>query len=332
MKNYFKHCIHQCFYHSYLWTIPLSYYKSLQNETVKFISQREQTLTINKSPIKFNESPIKFNESPIKFNVKQTGFYIVNYPVSEWKNWIDFLNNGSKLNTIKPSDRSNLLSDAFYLARAGRLSYEIPLNLSQYLKKEEHYIPWRTAQTMLNQIKKLTYNDLKYAYNDYIENLVGDLYKQVGWNDTNDNDDLHKQFRIILIDLACGAGIEDCLNNAKKLFNEYKTSSNSSKIPPNLRALVFHYAIYASDDIGDIEFLWKEYKTGSTAEKMQILQGIASTRNESQIKELLNTAFDEKVIRSQDFFTALSYIASNPVGLPILWEFYQENYEKIVQR
>ena len=123
------------------------------------------------------------------------------------------------------------------------------------------------------------------------------------------------------------------MDNATHLFNEYKTDSVKKKIPPNLRALVFQYAIYASDDVGDIEFLWKEHnKTGSTAEKMQILQGIASTRNESQIKKLLNTSFDEKVIRSQDFFAVLSYVASNPAGLPILWKFYQENYEKIVQK
>lgn len=319
MNNYFKHCIHQYFYHSYLWSIPLSYYKSLENETFEFISQREQILTIN--------------ESPVKFNVKQTGFYIVNYPISEWKKWIEFLKDDSKLNTITPSDRSNLLSDAFYLARAGRLSYEIPLNLSRYLIKEKHYIPWRTAQTMFNQIKKLTYNDLKYAYNDYIKNLVGDLYNDVGWNDISDTNDLHKQLRIILIDLACGAGIEDCLDGAKKLFNEYKTNNDSSKIPPNLKALVFHYAIYASDDISNIDFLWEEHnKIGSTAEKMQILQGIASSRNESQIKKLLSTTFNENIIRSQDFFAVLSYIASNPDGLPILWEFYQENYEKIVDK
>ena len=41
---------------------------------------------------------------------------------------------------------------------------------------------------------------------------------------------------------------------------------------------------------------------------------------------------DVNVVRSQDFFTALRLVADNPNGIERVWKFYQDNYEKIVDR
>lgn len=46
----------------------------------------------------------------------------------------------------------------------------------------------------------------------------------------------------------------------------------------------------------------------------------------------LQLAWDEKNVRGQDYFTCLGYIASNPVGEPIVWEYVRENWPKLVDR
>ena len=45
---------------------------------------------------------------------------------------------------------------------------------------------------------------------------------------------------------------------------------------------------------------------------------------------LLNRALDPKLIKTQDISTVLSAVASNSDGLQIVWEFYKENYQKLI--
>lgn len=41
---------------------------------------------------------------------------------------------------------------------------------------------------------------------------------------------------------------------------------------------------------------------------------------------------NEDYVRSQDFFTVWSYISANPIGNPIIWDFYRQNWDYLVAR
>ena len=41
---------------------------------------------------------------------------------------------------------------------------------------------------------------------------------------------------------------------------------------------------------------------------------------------------DESVIRSQDFFTLLTYVSWNRVGEPLVWDFLRTEWDYLVQR
>lgn len=70
------------------------------------------------------------------------------------------------------SDRTHLLDDAFSIARAGQLSYQVPLEMTKYLVNETEYVPWTVAASKFKGIKtliqsyavypKLQVNKLKY--------------------------------------------------------------------------------------------------------------------------------------------------------------------------
>ena len=53
---------------------------------------------------------------------------------------------------MSPADRSSLINDAFALAAAGDVPYEVPLRLASYLSREQHYIPWKTAVDELTEL------------------------------------------------------------------------------------------------------------------------------------------------------------------------------------
>ena len=59
-------------------------------------------------------------------------------------------------------DRSNLLDDAFNLARATLLDYPTALGLTTYMSKEMDYFPWRTASSALNYINNQLYGEEDY--------------------------------------------------------------------------------------------------------------------------------------------------------------------------
>jgi aminopeptidase N len=61
------------------------------------------------------------------------------------------------------------MDDALNLAEAGVLDYEIALNLTQYLEREEDYLPWDSALNSLSFIRSMMsrtsgYGLFKVAY------------------------------------------------------------------------------------------------------------------------------------------------------------------------
>ena len=91
----------------------------------------------------------------IKLNKDQIGYYRVNYPVDMWKTLSDALS--SDLNSFSVSDRAHLLNDAFSLAEATQLEYQIALNLTKYLANETEFVPWSVASSKILGLKSLLY-------------------------------------------------------------------------------------------------------------------------------------------------------------------------------
>ncbi|CAG2104288.1 unnamed protein product, partial [Medioppia subpectinata] len=307
---------------SYVWKIPITYSApGAANSFVytEWLDDSEQTIDL------------KTTSDLININVGQTGLYIVNYAVNDWKEWTKELLNEKSRQRLSPLDRSELINDAFYLARSGRLDYDIALDLSKYLKAEDSLIPWTTAQTMLGFLKNLINSDAEIALNHYISGLIGDQYTKLGWNEVTTESGQIKRLRTVVLDMACGYQMPECVQTAVQKFNEWKTSPT---IAPNLLSLVLKYGIRYG---GDTEFkhLMDEYqKPGLSAQKKLLyLQGLTSTGNKDQIAALLAKAEDESFLRKHDFFQFLTNLAVNSlVGRDMVWDYYRNNYNKIVDR
>lgn len=59
----------------------------------------------------------------------------------------------------------HLLEDAFSLASAGELDYGVTMNMTEYLPREEHAIPWNVVSSKLRAIDILlssTNSSLKF--------------------------------------------------------------------------------------------------------------------------------------------------------------------------
>ncbi len=224
---------------------------------------------------------LKTDADLIKFNVEQKGVFIVNYPTDDWQKWITELNDNTSdvFSQLSPIDRSELLNDAFYLSRSGRLAYSIALDLSKYLRYENSIIPWTTAKNMFDYIKKLIYSDFDIALNQYMADILQNQYSRLGWDESVDENANTKRLRALIIDMACGYQMDDCLRTATQKFVDFK---NGVKIVPNLLSLVLKYGMRQSNSENDFNFLLDKYNTTQTTqEKLQYLQGLTSTPNQT---------------------------------------------------
>jgi glutamyl aminopeptidase len=55
------------------------------------------------------------------------------------------------------------LNDAFNLADAQQLSYDVALDLTKYLVNENQYVPWSVATSAFKKIGGLIYNSTSFS-------------------------------------------------------------------------------------------------------------------------------------------------------------------------
>lgn len=104
--------------------------------------------TSHRYALRLRTSPANFRRAAV--NVREsfpTGFYRVNYDAVNWMALVEQLKRSAS--AIHVLNRAQLVDDAFNLAKAGQLSFLVPLRLTEYLVHERSVTPWRPAMKEL---------------------------------------------------------------------------------------------------------------------------------------------------------------------------------------
>ncbi|XP_026839621.1 glutamyl aminopeptidase [Drosophila erecta] len=267
----------------------------------------------------------------IKLNVNQTGYYRVNYDDNLWALLIQQLTTNPARFEI--SDRAHLLDDSFALADASQLSYRIPLGMTAYLAQERDFVPWYVASNKLRSLhRSLMFSEGYVSYLTYARSLIAGVYGEVGWT-VDANDHLRNRLRVSILTAACALGVPDCLQQASERFNAF-LQNPSSRPSPDLREIVYYYGMQQSTSQSSWEQLFQLFVAETDAsEKVKLMYGLSGVRNSQYLFNFLVLASsDESIVRSQDYFTCVQYIAANPVGEPVVWEFYREQWPQLSAR
>lgn len=228
-------------------------------------------------------------------------------------------------------DRAHLLNDAFALAESGHVDYSVPLSMTRYLRLEADYVPWRTAYKALTRVESRIRDTEAYpSFRKYILALVAEPYNNFGWND--DGGHLKRLARVSVLNLACRNGHTGCIEEAGKRFANW-ISDAKNYVPPNLRNLVYRYGMGArGDSAAWDEMLIRFMAEENPAEKRKLLYGLAFAREPWILSQFLNLSGNETIVRQQDFFTAVRYVATNPVGNSLAWDYVRSNWESLIER
>ncbi|RXG59551.1 Endoplasmic reticulum aminopeptidase 1 [Armadillidium vulgare] len=189
----------------YRWHVPLTFISSENPVNVS-------TVWMNVTNIEFN---IPKDLTWIKFNVGHRGIYRVNYDGAGWEMLTNLLLNDPL--RISAADRASILDDVFTLVRAGRIKAKVALDLSQYLKNETAYAPWRTASTHLMDWVELLFSHPSHSLMiSYVHSLVRPHYRRLGWEDTGTH--LEKLLRSELLMLAVDALDTEAIKISRDMF------------------------------------------------------------------------------------------------------------------
>uniref|UniRef100_A0A914WWA9 glutamyl aminopeptidase n=1 Tax=Plectus sambesii TaxID=2011161 RepID=A0A914WWA9_9BILA len=119
--------------------------------------------------------------------------------------------------------RSQLIDDAFALARAGELHYSKALALSQYLRMETHFVPWETGIKVLNHLGKMYDEHEMYGtFKQYFLELIVPLFERTS-NDAKlrADDILQERLRSTSWRFACHLDHAGCVDRARALYGQY---------------------------------------------------------------------------------------------------------------
>ncbi|BFF90743.1 glutamyl aminopeptidase [Drosophila madeirensis] len=268
----------------------------------------------------------------IKLNVHQLGYYRVNYEESLWTALIQqLIADPSRLDV---ADRAHLLNDAFALADASQLSYKVPLEMTAYLGQERDFVPWYVAAEKLKALQRsLMFNEGYVSYLTYARTLVESVYQEVGWT-VDANNHLNNRLRVSLLSAACSLGLPDCLSQAAQRFNAWLQNPTAANRPaPDLREIVYYYGMQQSTSEANWQKLFELFLAETDAsEKLKLMYGLAGVQDAQLLFSFLELAGDESIVRSQDYFTLVQNIAGNPVGEPVVWDYYREQWPQLSAR
>ena len=244
-------------------------------------------------------------------NIQQVGYYRVNYDDETWHGIHHALlspNNGN----IHDVNRAQIVDDLMNLGRSGEISYNLVLDVLDYLKIETNYLPWTAAFNGFSFIAERIEKDSQTVFGTYVLSLIDRVYKKLGFKDQSGSDsrlDIYNRPKVLA--WACKYGNEDCKKTATEMFT--KMVEEKTPVPVNIRSAVYCSAIRegTADDYEHLRTIYE--KSTVPTEQVLILAALGCVKTEELITKQYEYILSSEV-RPQDRLSSLSALISQNHG------------------
>uniref|UniRef100_A0A3Q4GII6 Aminopeptidase n=1 Tax=Neolamprologus brichardi TaxID=32507 RepID=A0A3Q4GII6_NEOBR len=191
----------------------------------------------------------------------------------------------------------------------------------------EWFVPitWIKTGAAKDQYWLLTKEDMKIGASEWlIANIDMKGFYRVNYDSENWDRILTKlstQHQVNALTWGCGTGVEGCKELTTAWFKEWMDNPDNNMISPNLRTTVYCSAI-AEGGVVEWDFAWRMYKNATIAsEAEKLLYALSCTKQPWLLNRYLEYCLDPTMIRKQDATFTINYIAGNPIGQPLAWDF-----------
>lgn len=306
--------------YEYEWIVPVTWIKNGPAEKQYWLTAKEDTNS------EFKIAPGEW----LVANINMTGFYRVNYDNENWERLLTTLSTNHE--NIPVINRAQIIDDAFNLARAKIVNTTLALRTTTFLDKEMEYMPWETTRRSLNYFYLMFDRSEVYGpMQAYINKKVSPLFsyfKDITSNWTKIPDSHTDQYnQVNAISMACSTGVEGCKELTINWFKQWMDNPTVNPISPNLRSTVYCSAIQAGG-VDEWDFAWRMYKNATVAsEADKLMYALSCTEQPWLLNRYLDYSLDSNMIRKQDASYTIVYIAGNPIGQPLAWDFIRAKWD-----
>jgi aminopeptidase N len=161
----------------------------------------------------------------VYLNINRTGYYRVNYDYDSWKRLI------RNFTEIPSVIKAQLIDDAFQLARAEYIDYDIPLTFLIVLAPHTKEIPaWAAAEKVLQYLTDMVIREPAYeSYRGVMRTVLKGPFESVGFDEMNNEEHQKSMHRARILKLACEFGIDRCTNRAQILYRDWMRNAAENK-------------------------------------------------------------------------------------------------------
>ncbi|XP_065352030.1 aminopeptidase Ey-like [Cloeon dipterum] len=308
-----------------LWWVPISY---TDPSNALLDMSTKPRFWMNTSNATLTGLPKK--DQWLLLNVNATALYRINYDSENWNLLSTALRTEKNHGGIPTLNRVQIIDDAFNLAKAGLLEYNLALNILRYLRHERVYLPWRAAFLNLEYFSRMTKRGGGYGpFRKFVRALLTPVYNALDepFKPSVAADTLPQiKYRFHVHDWSCSYGVSDCEEKAVALFKTWQQQTEDqdvvNPIPVELRSVVYCKAVESGGEPA-WDFVWKRFLSSNVAaEKSKLLSALGCAREMWLLHRFLDMSLNETSgIHKQDIASVFNSVATSSSGFYIAKEF-----------
>lgn len=296
--------------HDYVWQVPLA---STYTTTPSLISKNAEILAVT------NQKDV-----PLILNHKGRSYFV---PVYEQKEHREQIVNSLQNDNIVDIDRYLLIDNYNMLQRGGITETTELLELVAAYSEEKSETVWGALAGALSEVRKLIEGDACEEKLDIItQNLVGNIAKDLGWDDSPTDSAQTQRLRGTVIAIAAGAKTPAIIKEGLARFKKFEKPSD---LNPSTRGIVYFCGARYGDDEDFQKLVTLHNNSDKADERDELASGLTSAKEPKHYKHLLTMLKSEHVKR-QDFFHWFAYLLRNRYSRQATWGWVIDNWDWFV--
>lgn len=302
-----------------VWWIPYNWATASEahfNVTTPTAWLGDSSATINVNTLKTGDW--------LLLNKRQTGYYRVQYDAHNYELLAAALQ--KNVNSVHLVSRSQLLNDAFELARSGHQTYAAALELSKFLADDVEYVPWAAAWNGFSDIERLLYNSTSYPkFSKYALKLVKKLYTASGFQAASNEHHYRKQSRIQAIHWACDHGHADCLTKTFEQFSNFL--ANGTAIHQDHRGAVLCQGARNATNAQRLKLINLLQNENDQDERNRYIDALTCVNTAAHMLEFLQTSTgsEHRWTSQTERYRVFTQVARKRLGWQVATEFLRTN-------
>lgn len=262
-------------------------------------------------------------DSPFRLNIGDSAHFITNYDDSTRNALLDQIQDGS-LDTIS---RIQILHEATLLARGGVMSSDSLIDLIGAYRGEKSDQVWDIVNLALAELKKFVENDeeAEQKLRDFAKNIAGNEFNRLGWTSIDGESEEDAKLRGTILSMMLYSEDSSVVAEAKNIY----ANTPLDEINPEIRSLIIS-TVVKHGDADVVAKLLETYRQSQSPDLLvDICVGITSTKDEAQIKILLDSIKDPKTVKPQDVFRWFAYLMRGRYSRETTWDWLRGNWSWI---